>query len=102
MACSDRNKPNQEAEFAAHIGIDWADQSAWTMRTAEGKLQRGELDITPEAIQIWAAKLERRFDGRPIAVALEQSRGAVIAMLSKYAHLVLTTQMSCGHGSVSY
>jgi len=87
---SDRNKPNQESEFAAHIGIDWADQKHfWTMRTADGKLQRGELDNTPEAIQIWAAELERRFDGRPIAVALEQSRGAVIAMLSKYAHLVL-------------
>ena len=44
---------------------------------------------TPEAIQVWAAELGQRFGGRPIAVALEQSRGAVIAMLCKYAHLVL-------------
>ena len=77
-------------EFAAHIGIDWADQKHfWTMRTADGKTQRGELDNTPEAVQVWAAELEQRFGGRPVAVALEQARGAVIAMLCKYAHLVL-------------
>ena len=84
------NQPNRELEFAAHIGIDWADQKHfWAMRTADGKLQRGELDNTPEAIQIWSAELAQRFGGRPIAVAVEQSRGAVIAMLSRYAHLVL-------------
>jgi len=87
---SNRNQPNTESEFAAHIGLDWADRKHfWAMRTADGKPQRGEIDNTPEAIQIWAAELAQRFGGRPIAVALEQSRGAVIAMLSKYAHLVL-------------
>jgi transposase len=77
-------------EFAAYIGIDWADQKhAWSMRTADGQTGRGELDNTPEALHLWAAELERRFGGRPLAVALEQARGAVIAMLCKYAHLVL-------------
>ncbi len=37
----------------------------------------------------WAAELARRFAGRPIAVALEQSRGSLVFMLTKYAHLVL-------------
>ena len=79
-----------EPEFAAHIGLDWADQKHfWAMRTADGKLQRGDLLNTPEAIQVWAAELAQRFGGRPIAVGLEQARGAVIAMLCKYAHLVL-------------
>ncbi|MDE3164642.1 MAG: IS110 family transposase [Acidobacteriota bacterium] len=87
---SDLNKEKVEPEFAAHIGLDWADQKHfWAMRTADGKRQRGELVNTPEAIQVWAAELAQRCGGRPIAVALEQSRGAVIAMLSKYAHLVL-------------
>lgn len=80
----------QPVEFAAHIGIDWADQKhVWAMRTADGKLHRGELDHTPEAVQSWAAKLEQDFSGRPVAVALEQARGSLIAMLCKYAHLVL-------------
>ena len=52
-------------------------------------MHRGELNNTPEAIQVWAAELAQRFGGRPIAVGLEQARGAVIAMLCKYAHLVL-------------
>jgi transposase len=87
---SDLNQATIQTEFAAHIGIDWADQKHfWTMRTADGKTQRGELDNTPEAVQVWAAELEQRFGGRPVAVALEQARGAVIAMLCKYAHLVL-------------
>jgi transposase len=47
------------------------------------------LDNTPEAIEVWAAELAQRFGGRPVALALEQSRGAVIAVLSKYAHLLL-------------
>ena len=87
---SDLNEEKVGPQFAAQIGLDWADQKHfWAMRTADGKLQRGELLNTPEAIQVWAAELGQRFGGRPIAVALEQSRGAVIAMLCKYAHLVL-------------
>src|SRR5215467_1878474 len=53
----------------------WTDRKHfWTMRTADGSEQRGDLDNTPEAIQVWAADLEQRFPGRLIAVALEQAR----------------------------
>jgi hypothetical protein len=70
---SDRDSAAEQSEFAAHIGIDWADRKhAWTMRTADGKTHRGELDQTPEAIDVWAAELEQRFPGRQIAVALAQ------------------------------
>jgi transposase len=90
MRMSRPTSTTQPVEFAAHIGIDWADQKhVWAMRTADGKLHRGELDHTPEAVQAWAARLEQDFGRRPVAVALEQSRGSLIAMLSKYAHLVL-------------
>jgi transposase len=79
----------QPPAFAAHIGLDWADQKHfWTM-LVDGHKTRGQLDNTPEAIEVWAAELAQRFGGRPVALALEQSRGAVIAVLSKYAHLVL-------------
>lgn len=76
--------------WAAWIGLDWADKKHfWSMRAADEKVQRGVLENTPEAIEVWASELAQRFGGRPVAVALEQSRGAVINMLSKYAHLVL-------------
>lgn len=86
--------PNEAATqtqpFAAWIGLDWADQvHFWSMRSADGKLQRGQLDNTPEAVELWAAELAQRFACQPVAVALEQARGALIAMLSKYAHVVL-------------
>jgi transposase len=81
----------QETEFAAFVGIDWADQKhAWALQIpGHREVERGDLDHTPEAVDVWAADLARRFAGCPIAVALEQSRGSLLFMLTKYAHLVL-------------
>lgn len=76
-------------EFAAQIGLDWADQKHYWTMLADGKKTRGQLDNTPEAIELWAAELAQRFAGRQVALALEQARGAVVTVLSKYAHLVL-------------
>ena len=49
----------------------------------------GTIDHTPEAVDVWAAELRLRFGGQPVAVALEQSRGALVFMLTKYEHLVI-------------
>jgi transposase len=77
-------------EFAAIIAIDWADQKhAWAMQTETSKVETGTIDHTPEAIEVWAAELRMRFGGQSIAVALEQSRGALVFMLTKYDHLVI-------------
>ena len=80
-----------EPDFAAFIGIDWADQShAWALQTTiKGAIEHGDLDHTPEAVDAWATELGCRFGGRPVAIALEQSRGALLFMLTKYAHFVL-------------
>jgi transposase len=80
-----------EPEFAAFIAIDWADRKHyWSLQVAgqEG-LQRGTLDHTPEAVEVWIMELHVRFGGRPLAVALEQRRGALAVMLSQYAHVHL-------------
>ena len=74
-----------EPEFAALVAIDWADQKHyWSLQVVgqEG-LQRGTLDNTPEAVEVWIMELHMRFGGRPLAVALEQRRGAWAVMLSK-------------------
>lgn len=81
-----------DLEFAAFIALDWGDRKhAWAMQIAGEKQrpQQGEIENSPEAVEQWAAELAQRFGGRPVAVALEQSRGAVVAMLGKYEHLVL-------------
>jgi transposase len=51
--------------------------------------QAGTIDHTPEAVAIWASELRSRFNGQPIAVAIEQSRGPLVFMLSKYEHLII-------------
>ena len=78
-------------QYAALVGIDWADQKHACSLQATGseRVERYELENSPEAVEQWAAELAQRFSGRPVAVALEQSRGAVVARLTKYAHLVI-------------
>jgi len=80
-----------QLEFAAFVGIDWADrQHVWALcEVGCLTIEEGQMVHTPEAVDQWAVQLERRFEGRPVAVALEQSRGPLVFMLSKYAHLVL-------------
>jgi hypothetical protein len=50
--------------------------------------EQGELENTGGGGGL-GGSLQQRFDGRPIAVCLEQARGALIYMLRHYAHLVL-------------
>ena len=77
-------------EFAALVAIDWADQNhAWALETGSSKVETGTIDHTPEAVDVWAAELRLRFGGQPFAVALEQSRGPLVFMLTKYEHLVI-------------
>ena len=85
------NPSQATTDFAAFVALDWADRKhAWALQAGgQACVEYGELENTPEAVEIWASELEQRFGGRPIAVALEQPRGAVVAVLSKYAHLVL-------------
>jgi hypothetical protein len=73
------------------LGIDWADQKhRWALRIdGEARIQQGELEHTPEAVEQFVSGLALRFPGQRVAVALEQSRGALLFLLSKYAHLVL-------------
>jgi hypothetical protein len=81
----------QEPQFAAFVSIDWADKKhVWCLQAAGSeKRESGELVHTPEAVEAWVGQLCQRFANRPIAVALEQSRGALVFMLSKYEPLHL-------------
>jgi Transposase len=82
---------SNEPQWAAYVAIDWADKGhVWELQPAEGgSCESGKVEQTPEAIETWASHLAERFAGRPIAVALEQSRGPVVFSLSKYSHLHL-------------
>jgi transposase len=78
------NQP--EIQYAAFLAIDWADQKhVWSLQEANSSTrERGEVDHMPEAVEVWIAQISHRFAGRPIAVAVEQTRGALVFMLTKY------------------
>src|SRR5271157_5269958 len=83
--------PPGAEEFAAWVAIDWADQKhVWALQKAgSSSRQRGELEASPEAVDAWVSELLLQFPGQRIAVALEQKRGALLCLLSKYSALVL-------------
>jgi transposase len=81
----------QEPLFAAFVGIDWGDQKhVWCLQAAgSAERESGEMRQTPEVVEEWVGRLCQRFGNRPIAVAVEQSRGALTCMLGKYETLHL-------------
>jgi transposase len=84
-------KTEIQEEFGAYVGIDWADQThVVSMRGAGShELEHYELAHKAEAIAQWVSSLQQRFPGQRVAVALEQSRGALVHALMSYDFLVL-------------
>jgi transposase len=83
--------PAPEGEFAAYIGIDWADREhVWRLQEAGSRHQeRGTIEQSPEKLDGWVSELRQRFGGRPVVVCLEQGSEAIIMTLAKYDHVVL-------------
>ena len=82
---------NQKLECAAFVGVDWGDQEhALCVLTPDGRaIHQGMLKQKPEEIAAWVAQLRARFGQRPVAICLEQSRGALMYALMQYEFLIL-------------
>lgn len=78
-------------EVVAWVGLDWADEGHQVSLQAvgEGRPQSFRVEQKPEALHAWVAELRARFPQGKIALALEQSRGAVISALMNYDFLLL-------------
>ena len=78
-------------EYAAFVGIDWADrQHAVCLVTANGDASISDVVAQQaEALDDWVGQLRARFGDRPLAICLEQSRGALLYALMKYENLTL-------------
>ena len=73
------NQPQQPALF---IGIDWADQKHDIyVIDRSGQGFHRELEHSPENIDAWVGEMLKLADGQPIAIMLEQSRGALVYAL---------------------
>ena len=78
-------------DVVAYIGLDWGDQrhAIAVQPAAGGRVEHSELEQRPDTLHAWVAQLRRRFGSRPVGIAIEQRRGAVMHALMMYEFLVL-------------
>jgi hypothetical protein len=73
----------EKVDYAAWIGMDWGSyQHAICLQAAgSSSVARHTLEQKPEALHAWATNLRAHFGGAKVAIAIEQTRGAVIHFL---------------------
>ena len=78
------------AQFAAVIGIDWADKKhdVCVQAVDSDKRQFSQISHQVDKIDEWAQLMYRRHGGQ-MAVALELSKGPIVSALQKYDFFVL-------------
>ena len=74
-------KPVSQEEFAACVGLDWADAKHDVCVQAAGTERRelGSFEHSPEAIEVWGQTLRTRCNGQPVAVGLELTKGPMVS-----------------------
>ena len=79
------------SEFAAVIGIDWADKKHDVCLHVPGSegFEQSVLEHRVAAIETWALGLRERFGGAPIAVCVELAQGPIVSALLEYDFFVL-------------
>ncbi len=74
----------------AWIGLDWGHQAhAFALQAAGCPPEEGTLPHSAESLHGWLHQLQERFGARPVALAIEASRGAVIHALVQYPWLTI-------------
>lgn len=91
MSTEQNNDPNKTpVPPVAWIGLDWGDKEhAFALHDSSGKSEFGKLVHSAENLHQWLKDVGQRYGGRPVALALEASRGAVVHALLEYPWLVI-------------
>ena len=78
-------------DFAAIVGIDWADKKhdICELPAGSGDYQWSVISSKPDQLHAWAMALEKRYPDQLVAVACELKKGPLIYALSQYRNLVL-------------
>jgi transposase len=80
-----------QEKFAACIGLDWGDKGHVyrILDTNSGEIREHKLSQRPDILQKWVTELQMKYPGEKIAIAIEQSKGAVINFLMQYDFFVI-------------
>jgi transposase len=76
--------------YAALVALDWGEtEHAFAAQVGESPVETGSMPATPECLHGWLEELHKRCGGRPVALALEGGKSAVIHALTAYPWLVV-------------
>lgn len=74
----------------AWIGLDWGGKEhAFALQDRDGQQEKGKLAHSAENLHGWLRQIGKRYGGRPVVLAVEASRGAVIHALLQYSWLTI-------------
>jgi transposase len=76
-------------EFAAQIGFDWGDKQHAVALFDGNTIESKKIAAAPESLHGWLKEIGQRFEGKPVALALECTRGAVLNAFSAYPWLTI-------------
>lgn len=78
-------------DFAALIGIDWADRKhdICELEPESNKPRYQVIQATPKEVHAWAVALKQRYPDQLIAVACELQKGPLVYALEQYDHIVI-------------
>ncbi len=84
-------KESKPTDFAALIGIDWADKKHDVCELAVGtnNYQYAVIPSTPTGVHDWANDLKTRYPKMRIAVACELTKGPLIYALTQHKHITI-------------
>jgi hypothetical protein len=89
-----KKSPLKLSDYAAVIGIDWADQRHALATVVLGLSEPAQPELSTlehktDALIEWISSVQKRFAGGRIALAIEQRKGALIHFLSAFAFIDL-------------
>jgi transposase len=76
-------------DYAVLVALDWGDKShAFARQQADG-VMTGQIEATAEGLHAWLEQLHEVCDGRPVALAVEAGRNALLHVLLEYPWLTI-------------
>jgi len=82
---------NSLNQYAAHIGLDWADKKhdVCLMFNEKNQIEYDQFEHTPQAIDDWVLTLRQRIPNQRVAICLELKNGPIVYALLKNSFIDL-------------